>query len=285
MIVKTFNTFSTVASLSFMSGGVGGGVKCNVALDNMPEPVNDLLINLILLLIALFCIFLFWNAVAWVKKFRTNSTPDILGTKQKIIISFIALLYLVYSNFVRLWFQLFSCTQYRGESKRRLNGALDIFCYESVHLSWLAVLGLPVGICVIFGIPAGAYWILSHSKRGGASAEGTYTKSTYGFLMDGYARNFWYWELMILFKKIALNMVAIFMANSGTLDPKSSQYRQGLVALFILFVAFSLHVYFQPYEDEIDAGMFNLNMMETISCAVGIMCVYLGLWLVCLNII
>jgi hypothetical protein len=84
--------------------------------------------------------------------------------------------------------------------------------------------------------------------------------------------------VIILFRKISLNIVAIFMANSSSVDPSSAKYRQGLVALFILFSSFVTHIMFKPYEDEKTTGIFSMNFMETLSIAVGILSIYLGLW-------
>jgi hypothetical protein len=210
-IKSTFQVFRTIASLSFVSDGVGGGIKCALYLQTLPNPMNDLMINVVLLLIALLLIQLFWRLLSCIRSFtikkkegEEGAAVDLLSTTQKIIISYIALLYLVYSNFVRLWFQLFSCTQFRDvenipiESEKRLNGALDMICYQSGHVNWLLMLGLPVGIFIILGVPLLAFLKLSRNRRSGSSMEGTYTKATYGFLMDGYAKSYWFWEIVIL---------------------------------------------------------------------------------------
>ena len=98
-VKTTFQTFRTIASLSFLSDGVGGGIKCSLYLQEYPNPVNDLLINLVILIISLSIIALFWMVYNFcrIKISRKYSASDVdLTTKQKIIISFIALLYLVY---------------------------------------------------------------------------------------------------------------------------------------------------------------------------------------------
>jgi hypothetical protein len=67
------------------------------------------------------------------------------------------------------------------------------------------------------------------------------------------------------------------MANASGSDMDGAKYRQGLVALFVLFIAFTVQIVFQPYEDE-RGGLFTLNFIETMSIIVGILSIYLGLW-------
>ena len=63
----------------------------------------------------------------------------------------------------------------------------------------------------------------------------------YGFLYKGYKDHMWFWELVILVRKLALAAIGVFMSES-------SAFMQGLSATFILSVSLFFQERLKPYQ-------------------------------------
>jgi len=71
---------------------------------------------------------------------------------------------MMYSSFAKGFFSLFSCASFAGESSQRLRNALDMPCFEEVHLTWLLLLGLPFGVIVVAGLPLAAFIAINANR-------------------------------------------------------------------------------------------------------------------------
>ena len=99
-----------------------------------------------------------------------------------------------------------------------------------------------------------------------ASREESYSANVYKFLYGGYKRNAYYWETIIMFRKVSLNVVLVVMAPSPPLA-------QALTVLLVLFAFLSCHVKAQPYIDN------RLNRIEMSSLLLSIIILYFGIYL------
>ena len=59
------------------------------------------------------------------------------------------------------------------------------------------------------GIPMFALTLLTRVKD---KLDRDETKLTYGFLFRGYRKKFYYWEIVIMLRKIALIMISVFVS-------------------------------------------------------------------------
>ena len=87
----------------------------------------------------------------------------------------------------------------------------------------------------------------------------------YGFLTNGYKDEFYYWEVVILFRKTVFILFMVFMA------PVSSGV-QALCAMIMTITFTAVQLRYEPYYDD------RLNMMEFISLVVQCFTIYLGLF-------
>ena len=73
-------------------------------------------------------------------------------------------------------------------------------------------MGLGVGMLVVYalGIPAFALWVL-HSVKDDLST----WQATYGFLYSAYEPKFWYWEVVVVLRKVAFAGAAVLMRPAG----------------------------------------------------------------------
>ena len=86
----------------------------------------------------------------------------------------------------------------------------------------------------------------------------------YGFLLSGYRRKCYYWEFVILYRKVLIIICAVFINNSIPL--------QALTIQVVLLVAFFLQLRVQPYTTP------QLNMTETLAILVADVTIYCGLY-------
>ena len=100
--------------------------------------------------------------------------------------------------------------------------------------------------------------------------------SVYGFLYSGYKKEYWYWEILVLLRKISVAAISVFLSaevsSANDLQVNSSQYQQGLLATLVISVALYIQLKLEPYEGA------DLNGVESMGLVVSVMSLYLGLW-------
>lgn len=89
----------------------------------------------------------------------------------------------------------------------------------------------------------------------------------YGFLFAGYKVRLFFWEIVIIFRKIFLVMLFAFL----TVVSSSTQVLAGLLCLIVSMV---LHVKFEPYSS------IRMNRMEHYSLQVTSLTMYMGMFYV-----
>ena len=181
-------------------------------------------------------------------------------------VSLVTLYYMIYSSMARAGFSLFACQSFGlggSLSTTRLQNALDFECYSGNHLQWVFYLGIPFCTCVIIGLPLTAFVILYRNRND--LMTNTSLLQKYGFLFRGYQAKFWYWECVILLRKVSIAALTVFLSLH-------SEYTQGLSALFILNTSLIVQLVFSPYDQS------NLNNLEVFGLVCSVATVYFGMW-------
>jgi hypothetical protein len=259
---------STSTNTNSVKPGYGGGMKCLVAAmtqgHDVPLPMSDMMVNIGVLLLNGICMSLFWILYSRYKKHSSTYL------RQRLVISMTVLLYTMYPNFIHLFFQLMSCKSFPPEQKRRLQGSLDTFCFEGDHWYWIWRLAFPVFIFIVIAWPLASFLRLNHLRKtmtdGLADQE---VVSTLGFLYDGFQLDCWYWEMVVLSRKISLSVISVFLSISN--DGNAVLYRQGMAALFIMGVSLCVHLSVYPYRD------LQINRLETLGLTVSALTLYGGM--------
>ena len=78
---------------------------------------------------------------------------------------------------------------------------LEVVCYESMHRYWIMGVGIPSIIVWGLGIPLFALSLLIRERK---RLETESASEKIGFLFRGYKMNYYYWEIIIMFRKIVL---------------------------------------------------------------------------------
>jgi len=87
----------------------------------------------------------------------------------------------------------------------------------------------------------------------------------YGFLFLGYKSSTYYWEFIIMYRKLSIAFVSVFLDSVSTTV-------QGLVAFMILMICLSLQNHYKPYTH------VNLNRLEVYSIITAGTTMYCGLF-------
>jgi len=127
-------------------------------------------------------------------------------TKQRAISSLVIVLFLVHPDIVQYMFSVFNCYNVDGES--RIFENLAILCEGHYYNIFSLGVGLPGIIIWGLGIPFFAYVLLTTEK---GRLNTVAVREKYGFLYRGYKKEFYYWETIIMYRKIVLIFVQVFI--------------------------------------------------------------------------
>ena len=131
--------------------------------------------------------------------------------------------------------------------------------------SWVDCLGynyLLINHFLGLGIPLGGI-ILVFINRNQLSS--THVLYKYGFLYHGYRQSTYYWEFIIIFKKIVMIFIKVFMATQGRIV-------QALTSLIFLFISFTANIVMMPFQND------QLNFLESLSLLSSASTIYLGIF-------
>lgn len=90
------------------------------------------------------------------------------------------------------------------DGEERLKFDLEVLCYEGSHNFWSKYVALPGMFVWVFGIPMFALLLLIREKDRIDKLE---VRQRLGFLFRGYKVRYYFWEIVIMFRKISLIVI------------------------------------------------------------------------------
>jgi len=126
---------------------------------------------------------------------------------------------------------------------------LEVECYKGLHfivslfvaapclLVWCKY--FPCEIILALGIP---FFALIAMRRYKKRLDLTYVKAMLGFLYNGYKRHSYYWEVVIMYRKIMIIFIQVFLVSLGVIV-------QALVVLLFLVLCVGLNIVKQPFDN------------------------------------
>jgi len=126
-----------------------------------------------------------------------------------------------------------------GNPNRRLLADLEVCCGDPESQVMMYGLGFPGLVVYAFGIPFLAAWMLWYRRE--RLSEEARTIATLGFLYAGFKKEAYFWESVIMLRKVAIAAVAVFLAPAGA----AIQTYAGLMVIFCLT---SAHLLMNPFE-------------------------------------
>ncbi|CDW73142.1 UNKNOWN [Stylonychia lemnae] len=195
--------------------------------------------------------------------------------KNSLISTIVILLFLIHPNIAKSMFSSFNCMDIDGEL--RLMPDLSQKCFQGSHSGYILAVSFPSVIIWALGIPAFALILLMRNRKIILQIESSQNlskadkwtikriKTRLGFLFNGYKIKTFYWEIVILYRKILIVMITVFLSS---ISPET----QVLVGLIVILISILLQVKFRPYYTS------TLNTMESYSLLVSAVTLYSGMF-------
>lgn len=157
--------------------------------------------------------------------------------KDEFVATLIILLFIAHPSLVKSQFSAFSCREI-DPGEYWLVENLDIECWSGEHLFYALNFALAGIVVWGIGIPAICLHFLNLSSR---RLDEISVRLKFGFLFNGYNYKHYYWEFVILYRKIIIICCSVFLANYLSVEV------QALTVMIILLL--SLHIQYsnQPY--------------------------------------
>ncbi|CDW79545.1 UNKNOWN [Stylonychia lemnae] len=213
-----------------------------------------IIIALLPFLLAIIC-YLIWNIYSYLMK-------NLVEVGGKIMSSLVILLFLVHPSLVTFSFNDFKCKEVDGQL--RVYDDLEIICWSPEHTFYSYFVALPCIIVWGLGIPFFALVILIKQRM---KLENFDTRQKYGFLYRGYRKEYFYWEIVIMYRKILIIFTSVFVSNFGIIA-------QALIIFFALIVFLMINFKKQPFNTQI------LNDLETLSLITSMITIYCGIFFI-----
>ncbi|RHY19466.1 hypothetical protein DYB25_001115 [Aphanomyces astaci] len=190
-----------------------------------------------------------------------------METRAKLVVSVIVIMFLIHPSLTNHLFQMFACTQLGSDETGAplyfLNPDLDVKCYTASHYRWMYCVGIPALVGFTLGIPVFALYVVYSCRH---NLDDLSTKLEYGFLYIGFRREYFYWEIWVMTRKILVCFIAVFLKPQGT-GP------QALAATVLVFLGLYVHMDCQPYEDK------RVNRLEQMALVTSLFTMFCALFL------
>ena len=187
-----------------------------------------------------------------------TSTQDI---PSKLIASFVLAIFILHTSLTKVLFSAFACRELLpGEFW--LSSDLSIRCWQGDHVKNILTIALPGILVWIIGLPTLCLLILVRIKR---LLNDLKTKIKYSFLYKGYTATFYFWEFCILYRKILVVCVSVFLTTV-------SLSLQALTMLAVILISLFAQQYFNPFSTR------NFNILEVRSLFASLLTLYGGLY-------
>jgi hypothetical protein len=197
---------------------------------------------------------LVWGVVALYRRSLANVRNELATT-------LLVLAFMTHPNIVKSMFSAFSCFEVDpGELWLRTD--LETRCWVGDHNKYSFGVALPGLIVWGVGIPLVALYLLIRKRRSLYLAS---VKAQYSFLYLGYKMSHFYWEFVILYRKLIIAFISVFLINI-------SVHIQALTVLLVLLGALVLQAKHEPFTEP------QLNELEFRSILTSLVTIYCGLF-------
>jgi hypothetical protein len=201
-----------------------------------------------------------WKFLASRYKWREISDE---AFNSMLITSVIVILFFMHPTLTQQSFLMLSCVKLGVDpTDYFLVEDMDERCWGAKHISWLLGLCLPMLLFYVVGIPVVACYILYLNR---ADLESAQCKRRYFFLYTGYRFDRWYWEFVIVLRKLVLITITVYLQDSIRL--------QAFACLALIAFSLGLHIHFRPFMHP------NANKIEIVSLLVSFGTFFAGIML------
>ena len=168
--------------------------------------------------------------------------------KRRILIAAIYVMFFFQPYAIRGILQATTCIEVGDESV--LYYQMDVLCDSDLHVTWKWAL-IAAYLVYAFVLP-GWLMLVMHRDRALFLAEDEETIRIYGFAINAYKAEFFYWQFCIMYRKIAQITLITLARPAGIVV-------QAQLALLVSMVAIVLHLQMKPFKNEL------VNNLEKVS--------------------
>ena len=165
-----------------------------------------------------------------------------------VITTIVILLYNLQPTLLKYGFLMFQCTNlYRNDTSISfMTSDYDIMCWDKNYLVWALSLGLTNIFIWGIGIPLVLFSILYRNRK---NLDDDNIKMKYGFIYKGYSISRFYWEFIIMFRKLLIVIINVFIGNNDVL-------LEVFVGFWVILFSISIQLKGTPFDSSI------LNSLE-----------------------
>eukprot|EP00741_Cyanophora_paradoxa_P007933 tig00000133_g7673.t1 len=183
-----------------------------------------------------------------------------LLARDNYFVSVVVSLYLVHPQITQKMFKLFSCRDLGG-GRSYLQHDMQVDCNTLEFRLWQWGLGAPAIVLYGFGIPTAAFLVLYKNRR---RLDQHAIKRKFSFLYRGYKQRTWYWESVVIVRKLLVAVVV------SVLDGRPQI--QGLLGLGILLTTLVVKLKLKPWDSSL------LELVDFCAIVVSTVTIYGGLF-------
>jgi len=200
---------------------------------------------------------------AWRKK--TPLTSEMMTAEKKRAWQYytttsIVVLFMVHPMVSQKMFKLFSCVDLGG-GRMFLKDDLAIECSTPEFRKWMLFLGVPSTVLYGAGVPLGVALLLYRCRF---KLDDPDVRRKWSFLYRGYEHRCWYWELIIICRKLILALIVSSLADRPSI--------QGLLGLGVLIATMTLNLKLLPWQSDL------LDQLDLMASIISTSTVYAGLY-------
>ena len=126
------------------------------------------------------------------------------------VVSIIVLFFVLQLNLTKSALSLMTCTTVAG--RRMLAGDLQFDCDDPANHGWMYGAGIVCLFAYAFGVSLVTGLALFLNRKKLKEPE---TRALFGFLFSTYRDEYYYWEIVIQFRKIAMAFIGVLLRPSG----------------------------------------------------------------------
>mmetsp|Transcript_20345 Transcript_20345/g.38018 ORF Transcript_20345/g.38018 Transcript_20345/m.38018 type:complete len:446 (-) Transcript_20345:33-1370(-) len=204
-------------------------------------------------------IFSFVASAYWSLHYLTYRNGEVF--RKQYVATVVILFFMIHPNILRSNFAFFSCSEIEPE-EYWLNENLDIRCFDDTHKENALTVVLPS--LLLWGVFT-PFIILIHLLRKQHYMGDILMKLRFGFLYNGFKKSKFYWEFVIMYRKILVICCVVFIGNR--LIPI-----QALTVILLLLNFLIVQYLTRPYANS------QLNEMELRAIMTATVTIYCGLF-------
>mmetsp|Transcript_5274 Transcript_5274/g.4472 ORF Transcript_5274/g.4472 Transcript_5274/m.4472 type:complete len:158 (-) Transcript_5274:430-903(-) len=131
--------------------------------------------------------------------------------KNRIVMTMVIIIFNLQPTIIKNSFYMFKCINiYRQDSPvLHLESDLNVECWEGDHFKWALGLALPSIILWGMILPLSLLFYLRKKKN---QLDESYIKEKYCFIYAGYKQHHFYWEFVVLLRKMGFISVSVFIS-------------------------------------------------------------------------